>query len=476
MPRFQSRLFNWIDQSLPARLGRNARRLIDRVLDQQLGQISDRRELPKLIAYQAARAALYPVYLLSKTTKRAFRALQQVNNWEQLPEGNQSVDRNANEKETVVPSLELLQEVDLEDQDSLENSSQTPFLLRSLSRFINWIERAKLQIDKKIDQSVTAIAKASSSNVVKHGVNNNDPNDLDTNQAKWIANQLFSQIWEQEVEKRIGKNKNITSSNPIQNLARVNKTDLDNSLEHNLSNELNNNLDQQSSNSLYQRFTLGKNNRLEELRKLIEAAIAYFFGDQSIKKINQDLDLILDPNHDQNTFVDINNPELLLSNQPTKINNQKIQEISALKETDQLFINHSLERIRQLVAAAIDYFISKRSLIGDPNIDDKNISSKANNSKINNAVTHPQVDSDNLVDSANQETENISNEFQDYLQLDRRLERLRKLIEQAIAYFFDKQRSRPTFDETNDITTTEEDCLTMEVIFGDDQGPWPLPL
>lgn len=500
MPRFQSRLFNWIEQSLPVRLGRNARRLIDRALDQQLGQI---RELPKLIAYQTARAALYPVYLLSKTTKKALRSLQQTNNRadnQKLPEDEQIIDRkNINGIETPVLFQESQQEIDVRSLDSLESLSQTPLLLRPFSRLIDWIERTKLQIDRKIDQSVTAIAKASSSYIVKHGdPNKNDPNDLDTNQAKWLANQLFRQIWEQEVEKRIGnrndKNNQIDKINPIQDLTKgVDQVDLESGFISNLSDELNNSLGQQSSNSLYQKFTLGKNNRLEELRKLIKAAIAYFFGDQSTKRIdqslNQDSEENLDPSLNSNAnknkkfIADINNSKSLSSNQGNAPNDpeiNEIQEINALKEINQLSTNSSLEKLRQLIAAAIDYFIGKRSLIGDPNIDARNIIDKAldkvNNGQINNAVNHSQSDTEDLVNTTNQETEGIANESQDYLQIEQRLERLRKLIEQAIAYFFDKQRSRPTLDETNDITTTEEARLKVEDVFGDDQGPWPLPL
>jgi len=71
MPRFQSRLFNWIDQSLPAKLGRSARRLIDR----QLRQMPSVKDLPRFFAYQVAKAALYTVYLIASTTKRIFPAL-----------------------------------------------------------------------------------------------------------------------------------------------------------------------------------------------------------------------------------------------------------------------------------------------------------------------------------------------------------------------------------------------------------------
>jgi hypothetical protein len=489
MPRFQSRLFNWIEQSLPVRLGRNARKLIDRTLDQQLGQI---RELPKLIAYQTARAALYPVYLLSKTTKIALKALQQVDvraDKQELSEGELSIDGNIKGVDGSLPLIKPQQELDMNNLDSLENPSQIPLLLRPLSRFINWIERTKLQIDRKIDQSVTAIAKASSSYIAKQeDRHKNDPNNLDTNQAKWIANQLFSQIWEQEVAKRIGsKNNQLDRINPNQDLTKVvEQVDLDtgfnSNFNSNLGNELNNSQDPQSSSSLYQKFTLGKNNRLEELRKLIKAAIAYFFGDQSIKRIDQalyqEVEQGLNSGLEQNPSIKANSPDLLSINQAESNINQEIQKINALKQINQLSTNSGLEKLRQLIAAAIDYFIGKRSLRGDLNIDANNILDKANNGQINNAVNHSQLDSlvsEELINSINQETENI-NEFYDRLQIEQRLERLRKLIEQAIAYFFDRQRSQPTLDEANDIATTEEAWLKMEDVFGDDQGPWPLPL
>ena len=72
MPRFQSRLFNWIDRSLPAKLGRSARQFLDQKIEQLAG-ISV-QELPRWLAYQVAKGALYPVYLIASTAKRTFPA------------------------------------------------------------------------------------------------------------------------------------------------------------------------------------------------------------------------------------------------------------------------------------------------------------------------------------------------------------------------------------------------------------------
>lgn len=475
MPRFQSRLFNWIEQSLPVRLGRNARRLLDRALDQQLGQI---RELPQLIAYQAARAALYPVYLLSKSAKKALRGLQQADNRE-LHGNEQSINRDINGTEISTPLLDSQQDVDLRGLDNLENLSQIPLLLRPLSRLINWIEITKSKIDQGIDQRISAIAKRTSDHVVKVGdLNDNDPQDLDPNLAKWIANQLFSKIWEQEVEKRIGKSRNnennenkivineLNQSNP--DLTKIDEVNL--------------------INSLYQKFTLGKNNRLEELRKIIEAAIAYFFGAQSTKAIDQSQDSVSDLNSNQKLDLNSNQsptikaaiPNLLPTDQPISSSklNEDIQEINSLQERNQLAVNSNLERIRQLIAAAIDYFIGKRSLTGDR-------ANMANDRAFDNAVDQAKLDSTSslknvapkdLANTVNQDINHISNESQDYLQIEQKLENLRNLIVQAIAYFFDKQRSRRTLDEANDLAPTDEAWLTMEDVFGDDQGPWPLPL
>lgn len=486
MPRFQSRLFNWIEQSLPVRLGRNARRLLDRALDQQLGQI---RELPQLIAYQAARAALYPVYLLSKSAKKALRGLQQADNRE-LHGNEQSINRDINRDingtETSIPLLDFQQDVDLRGLNNLENLSQIPLLLRPISRLINWIEIAKSKIDQGIDQKISAIAKRTSDHVVKIGdLNNNDPQDLDPNLAKWIANQLFSKIWEQEVEKRIGKNRDNEN-----NLNNENKIVIN---ELNKSNPDLTKIDEVNLiNSLHQKFTLGKNNRLEELRRIIEAAIAYFFGDQSTKAIAQNQSSEADLNSNQK--LDLNSkqspnikaaiPNFLPTDQPISSSklNEDIQEINSLQERNQLATNSNLERIRQLIAAAIDYFIGKRSLTGDR-------ANMANDRAFDNAVNHLHLDStsslenvapNDLANAVNQDTDNISskisNKSQDYLQIEQKLEHLRNLIVQAIAYFFDKQRSRRTLDETNDLAPTEEAWLTMEDVFGDDQGPWPLPL
>ncbi len=58
MARFQSRLFNWIDQSLPAQLGRKAR------------QWYENSQMSQSIGKQTAKVILYPVYVFAKASER----------------------------------------------------------------------------------------------------------------------------------------------------------------------------------------------------------------------------------------------------------------------------------------------------------------------------------------------------------------------------------------------------------------------
>ncbi len=235
MPKFQSRLFNWIDRSLPAKLGRSARRFFD----QKFEELSF-EELPRLLAYQVAKAALYPVYLIASTLKRTFPGLNsgqgdaklrsQPDLGEFLQEssltseslenatGQKAAKKNATEKNIDLPELEI------------------PLTLRPLAKFLHWLDRTKI----RLDQNIAAIIKR-------------QPDKLATSEhlelePRLLANLMFAKIWQNQVEQY--------------------------NVDQKESKEL------KASNGLAEDVALGKNTKLEQLRNLIAAAIAYFIGKQ----------------------------------------------------------------------------------------------------------------------------------------------------------------------------------------------------
>ena len=320
MPQFQSRLFNWIDRSLPAKLGRSARQFLDQKIE-QLSGISV-QELPRWLAYQVAKGALYPVYLIASTAKRTFPAAldhSKVEIIEQL--------RSQPDSEGLLPECDQIAE-DLEQ--GIEQGR--------LAKFLNWIERSKIQLDR----SIAAMIKL-------------PPEDLATtasseSETRLIANRIFAKIWQQQVDQQNDNQDSLKESNGLAENTRL---------------------------------------RLEQLRSLIEAAIAYFFGKRSL-------------------------------------------------DGDQQNINNKEEKHSDFLSGESDDKIQTSS-----------------ESSLN---------------------QNSNSEGSNPLKFDDRVERLQKLIEDAIAYFFGRQLSQPTLDEASDIQPSESAWLTMEDVFGNDNGPWPLPL
>ncbi|WP_146048679.1 hypothetical protein [Pseudanabaena sp. BC1403] len=418
MPRFQSRLFNWIDTSLPAQIGRSVRRS----LDQKIRQLSGLplQELPRLLAYQVAKAALYPVYLLTSTTKRIFPSLDRskIDPKEKLrsqPETTGLLPKSTNQEldQTTAQKVEPTNDLP---------KSEIPLFFRPLAKFLDWIDRTKTQLDRKI----SAIVKRPSENLSTTETSELEP--------KLIANRLFAEIWRQQIDQAQAEQ---------------------NSLKEN--------------NGLSENVALGKNKRLEQLRRLIEAAIAYFFGNQT-----QPQDQSLESNEEVAEIFGTESPDAEALPDSPKLRRRRVTAAKSgrLKENAPLAETNNLDRLRDLIAAAIDYFIGKRSLDGNPDGNPNGISG-----------TQPDLLTEKIIDklqsrfgSYPNRDPNPESEFDDALKLDNQLERLQKLIEDAIAYFFNKQRSQPTLDETSDITPSAEAWLTMEDLFGDDNGPWPLPL
>ncbi len=406
MPRFQSRLFNWIDTSLPAQLGRSVRRSLDQKIRRLAGL--PLQELPRLLAYQVAKAALYPIYLLTSTTKRIFPALdrKKIDPKEKLrsqPEATGLLPKSASQ--AVAPTND-------------PPKPEIPLFFRPLAKFLDWIDRAKTQLDRNI----FAIVKGQPDNLTTTETSELEP--------KLIANRLFAQIWQQQIDQAQAEQ---------------------NSLKEN--------------NGLSENVALGKNKRLEQLRRLIEAAIAYFFGKQSQ---TQDQRLESNPEVTETFGTESADTDALPDSPKLRRRRVAATQSGSLKENAPLAETNNLDRLRDLIAAAIDYFIGKRSLDGNPDglsgTDPELLTKQTTDHLQPRANSYPSRDP------------NLESEFSDALKLDNQLERLQKLIEDAIAYFFGKERSQPTLDETSEITPSAEAWLTMEDLFGDDNGPWPLPL
>ncbi|MFZ4556276.1 MAG: hypothetical protein ACOYN8_07850 [Pseudanabaena sp.] len=458
MPRFQSRLFNWIDQSLPAKLGRRTRQMLDR----QFKQIPNVSELPRLLGYQVAKAALYPVYLIASTAKRRFPALNgnKADSSEKL--------RSQPDSGGLLPEADAIAE-NFESVIEQDLPLEIPLLLRPLVKFLSWIDRTKINIDRNIN----AIIKRRPDNLVtstSSEISSETNSELNSELAtRLLANRMFAEIWQQ----RLGQS-GAAQGEGEQNSLREN-------------------------NGLAENVALGKNTRLEQLRRLIEAAITYFFGNQSDiedDRLIDDEELLEDfsiNNSEVNEAIS-DSPQLrrkkiksstspknqLQKNAAQSSSTNAIDNAAAnttsneLKENATLTQNSNLERLRELIAAAIDYFIGKRSLDGDMeqaqeinNIQGQNPEMLAEESS-----AKIQTGSQN---STNR-TQNFTPESSNPLKVDDQIERLQKLIEDAIAYFFGKERSKPSLDETSDITPSKEAWLKMEEVFGDDNGPWPLPL
>ena len=242
MPKFQSRLFNWIDRSLPAKLGRRARRFFDQKFEEL-----NFKELPRLLAYQVAKAALYPVYLIASTLRRTFPALNggqaklrsQPDSGGLLqksyptPEsldnatGQKATERKATEKNIDLPKLKI------------------PLILRPLAKFLDWLDHTKI----RLDQNIVAIIKRQP---------DRQPNKLVTSEhlelePRLLANLMFAKIWQKQVE-QYNVDQNNTDQKELKELKK--------------------------SNGLAENVALRKNTRLEQLGNLIAAAIAYFIGKQ----------------------------------------------------------------------------------------------------------------------------------------------------------------------------------------------------
>lgn len=421
MPRFQSRLFNWIDQSLPAQLGRSVRRSIDQKLRQIAGLPI--QELPRLLAYQVAKAALYPVYLIASTAKRTFPALNRGKNSvrEEL--------RSQPDPIGLLPETELIAKDITDNQDSPQ--PEIPLFWRPLAKFLNWIDAAKT----KLDQNISAIVKRSADNLATVETEEVEP--------KLIANRFFAEIWKQEVEQRQA------AQNVIKNAIKEN-------------------------NGLAESVALGENTRMARLRRLIEAAIAYFFGKQPAaqsQSLGEDQDNLEDP---EIVGTDTSNVDSLPDSQ--KLRRRGVRSAS-VRSNMPLSRRPSLDRLRELIAAAIDYFIGKRALDGDVdnNVDRAGEIDGTQPDLLIGKVIEKLQKRATSSPKRNQNDASVTPDYDDSLKFDNQLERLQKLIEAAIDYFLHR-RSQPSLEETTDIAPSEEAWLTMEEVFGNDNGPWPMPL
>ncbi len=422
MPRFQSRLFNWIDSSLPAQLGRSVRRSLDQKIRQLAGL--PLQELPRLLAYQVAKAALYPVYLIASTAKRIFPALERS---KAEPKEKLRSQPDAVGLLSEFDNLEVSPEIDQSLNQFLEPKidlpkPEVPLLLRPLAKFFDWLDRTKTQLDRNIAA------------IVKRQTDYLATSDNPELEPKLNANRIFAEIWQQQI-------------------AQAERNTL------------------KENNGLAENVSLGKNRRLEQLRRLIEAAIAYFFGNQSPSP-----EPSLANNEERSEIFGTESPDAKALPDSPKLRRRRVTSANAktLKKNAPLAESNKLDRLRDLIAAAIDYFIGKRSLDGDQ---DKvgSINGTQPDLLAERLINQLQSRTSSYPNRGSKQELNQDSEFSDALKVDYQLDRLQRLIAEAIAYFFGKQRS-PTLEETSDITPSDKAWLTMEDVFGDDNGPWPMPL
>jgi hypothetical protein len=411
MPRFQSRLFNWIDQSLPAKLGRSARRLLDR----QLKQMPSVKDLPRLLAYQVAKAALYPVYLIASTTKRIFPALGRSKT-EAREKLRSQPDSRGLLSESGASAEDINQEIEQEFP-----KPEIPLLLRPLVKFLNWIDRTKL----KLDRNIAAIVKRQPDHLAN--------TDNSAQKANLLANRIFAEIWQQQVEQ----------GQADENFLR-------------------------ESNGLAENVSLGKNRSLEQVRRLIEAAIAYFFGNAN-RTNTQEQNLASDQE-----LKDLSGIEAEALPDSPKLRRWRVNSVGDIKQNAPLTQNTNLDRLRELIAAAIAYFIGKRVLDSDRETTSDVLEDFQGKAEFLSGKAADKIQTGSQ--SSPNRSKQSSPENSDELKFDDQFERLQRLIAEAIAYFFGKQLSQPALDETSDIAPSEEAWLTMEDVFGNDNGPWPLPL
>lgn len=199
MSRFQSRLFNWIDRSLPAKLGRSLRRSLDQTFAPLAGaSVSD---VSRLLAYQVAKAALYPVYAIASSAKRTFPALERrkVEPKEKL--------RSQPESAGLLPEAnEIKQEEVSQDENKLNDKAEIPLLLRPLAKLLNWLDGIKSQIDRNI----ATIIKRPSDHLATKAQSLQIDADLIP-----IANRIFAEIWQQQVEQRQDKRNPLKERNGL---------------------------------------------------------------------------------------------------------------------------------------------------------------------------------------------------------------------------------------------------------------------
>jgi hypothetical protein len=279
MPRFQSWLFNSIDRSLPVQLGRRARfacqQLVARIVQPGFASLPAAWEH---VGKGVARAVLYPVYLIAIATKRSF------------------------------PQL-----------NSAAKSAQAtpPLLLRPFQQLIVWAEASEIFADDRASNQQSFVAKDAS------GMTNSS----------------------------LGKASPQAPQPQHRHLEQSDRIDQINQIDQSASKPVSNQYEQ----------------NLERIRRLIQAAIAYFFGK---KKTN------ISPVEDSEVIADACEPNRQLPSPKvaeSKLNSISLQGIASPevsqpnrhlgKGASRLIstqYEQHLERIRRLIQAAIAYFFGKK--------------------------------------------------------------------------------------------------------------------
>jgi hypothetical protein len=437
MPRFQSRLFNWIDRSAPVQLGRSVRTLIENLLHPRIGNppISDSlqdafrhgsppKALPfqfgRQIGKQIARAVLYPVYLLGTVLKRKYPQLN--------PQANSQASRQLNPQENLQeqPQINFSPNAEAESPDDRASSSQSDlsencqfnnpnFSVSAKTRSSNFLLHPFQKLVLWLFPDTLAISKPTAE--LKSGTETKQPILLPQTTPQ-ISSKLrvpFLLL-------------------PFQKLGFGNATAKSQS-----TSELESQINAQTPNSLPNKkvpFLL-----LRSFQKIV----LWMAPPTDLQVVRKLVDRFESPD-----FIE---GEVIAEIKPPALPERKIPFL-----------------LRPFVKLVL--WVDRTNLFKD---NSQNSSSDANRQDTANKQLleiwrerfqgiNPQIDGDaNLA----------SNQA---LGKNEKLERMRDLIKAAIAYFFGKKVNplKPDLSSENLPTSCEEAWLTMADLFGDEGDPWPL--
>jgi len=592
MPRFQSRLFNWIDQSLPVSLGRKARRALMDVASGGLWRhlswadwqawwqkIWFTPQLPRLAGYQVVRALLMPARVVTAPLKRKYLQPKYLQSKYLQPKDLQSKSLKSREYLGIAPSEsnsepllsgveqallpegatdfipnaelapEPLSEIQFYDLwwakpksqlghfANLDNGTNQvdfpqdlfpevtslaglnpdlslinpeldapspeprtplpPGWLRPLVRFTAWLENTNLKVEREITaltlQVNTALATIPT-------------NAAPTPEAERIAaNRAFAVAFAESLQRsRHG-------ANPRTDSLTNNQQRESSQLSHNSINDLSDDSSLNAGNSLLQsdaqsQYNIDTNSaapsQWQKIQGLLAAALDYFTG-KSARQLEGEIDSRsngasnnLNPDHTEY-------PENLLENSADVTSGTLTSEDRTNRKN--LAARKSAKNLAAKLAASGSTLESK--LESKPELKGNNAPALNSTGELVPDLTQVPIFTDEQFpnsalnfsdDPANPLGNHADNTFLDTppqpLAPQDPLARLSELLDAAAAYFFGKKIDEPATNANGlnnvsndheslsgnnspilDYAPTEAPWLSLEDVFGADDGPWPLP-